>query len=77
MNTPNFTMIELNAAERRQAMLRQAQQDQLLAALKQNAGQRAALRGGGLWLRHVRSTLTSAIQKSFAKRAVVRSGSVS
>ena len=77
MNTPNFTMIELNAAERRQAILHQAQQDQLLATSKRNAGQRSPLRSGGLWVRHVLSALTGAVQKSVTKRAVVRSGSVS
>lgn len=73
MNTPNFTMIELNAQERRQAILRQAQQDQLLAALKHNTGQQSPLRSGGRWVRHVLTMLTGAMQKSVEKRAVVRS----
>lgn len=76
MNTPNFTMIELNAAERRQAILRQAQQEQLLAASKRNTGQQSLLRGGDQWVWHILSLLTGAIQKSLAKRAVVRSSSV-
>ena len=77
MNTPNFTMIELNAQERCQAILRQAQQEQLLTASKRNTGQQSPLRGGGQWVRHVLTMLTSAVQKSLEKRSVVRSSSVS
>ena len=64
MNTPNFTMMQLNAQERRQAILRQAQQDQWLAALNRNTNPRSPLRSGGLWLRHVLSALTGAAVRS-------------
>ena len=77
MNTQNFTLMQLNAAERRQAILRQAQQEQLLAAPKPIAVPRAPLPGDGQWRRHLLTMLTGAIQKSLEKRTTVRSGSVS
>lgn len=63
MNTPNFPLLELNAQERRQAILRQAQQDQLWATLNRPTGVRLALHSSGLWLRKLFSTLTGAMPK--------------
>lgn len=73
MNTPNFTLMQLNAQERRHAILRQAQQDQLLAALNQNGDSWSPLRSVGLWWRKVYGALTSAMPKSLEERTVVRS----
>lgn len=73
MNTPNFTLIQLNAQERRQAILRQAQQDQLLAALHQDAEQQSPLRSLSRWVRRVHNALTGTMPKSLEKHTVVRS----
>lgn len=77
MNTPNFTMIELNAQERRQTILRQAQQDQLLAALNQNGDSQSPLRSVGLWLRKVQGVLTGVAPKRVEKHTLLRSSSLS
>lgn len=61
MNTPNFPLMELNAREQRQALLRQAQQEQLWAAAKQPAGPRLSFRNSGLWVRNVLNGLTGAM----------------
>lgn len=63
MNTPNFPLLELNAREQRQALLRQAQQDQLWAAAKQPAGPRLSFRNSGLWVRSVLTALIRAVPK--------------
>ena len=73
MNTQNFTLMQLNAQEQRHAILRQAQQDQLLATLKQNTGSRSPFDGISRWMRSIRSVLTGAMSESLEKRTVVRS----
>lgn len=73
MNTPNFTLIQLNAQEQRQALLRQAAQDQLLSALNRNGSPQSPLRSVGLWWRNVLSALTGAAQKGVEKHPLMRS----
>lgn len=77
MNTPNFALMQLNAQEQRQAILRQAQQDQLLVALNQSGNSWSPLQSAGLWWRKVYGALTGAAQKSVEKQTLVRSSSLS